>query len=135
MPPLPCSWTELERWRETLRKRNTTDEQPTQPSAVTIAREKKITSDAMAAEARAMIVLHEARMLQTDVASLALVERFLTEFLLSARTQLLRLPEEIAAAYPIEWRESLADELRQRLELILTALHGHSATLVDVRER
>ncbi|MGE3778696.1 MAG: hypothetical protein AB7F89_16050 [Pirellulaceae bacterium] len=133
MPKLPCRWELLEAWHETLRKKPDKETEAASEE-VTTARRQKIQADARRAEARATIELHKARQLDTSLVEIESVERFLSELFVSFRTALLRLPGEVAAAYPIAWRETLAGDLRDRCELVLRGIHGRASELAEIRD-
>lgn len=136
MPALPCRWEVIDAWRATLKKPMAGDaEDPLLHDAEVLqARRAKIVADARFKEGQATVAQHKARRLATDLVSMEVVEKFLTGFFTETRVQLQRLPEEVAAAYPDAWRENLRDDLRQRVELILAAIHGHVLAATDLRE-
>lgn len=137
MPALPCTWEEIDKWKATLKPAPNKADENKDPifrdEAITKARREKYMAEAEIKKAFATVSLHKARLLASDVISLDVVERFIVEFLTEARVQMLRLPEELKAAYPPKWRDQLGVDLRQRLELILKALHGRATTLADIR--
>ncbi len=131
MPKLPAKFSEIDAWRATLKPR--TDTVNDDPTMIEIRR-RKLTAEAIAKEATARIEAHKARLLESDICSLSQVDEFLSQLFQELRTMLVRLPEDAAAAYPVKIRCELETDLRDRVELILRALHGKAQILATIKD-
>ena len=131
MPKLPCLLKDVQAWRETLKDR--ADEIEDAGEEVRAAKRLKIIAEARKTDAHAELAEYKMRLMNDHIVRLEDVERFLSDLFVETQQIFRRIPHEIKAGYPAEWREDLAVDITARIDLALRAMHGHAETLVDIR--
>lgn len=98
------------------------------------AKLKKLENEAIEAEAKARIRVHEADKQTENIVHLDDVERFLSGVFSEARRVFKRIPKEMSSGYPADLRQSLESDIDARIDIALRTLSGFCRRVTDLRE-
>ena len=125
----------IKKWRaitKTLHFNSDGDDQDEEES-VNRLKYRKLLAEVLEVEAKAAIKAYEAEQTTKDVVHLDDVNLWVSQFLTELRRLHLRVPKEMSAGYPKEFRGDLEKDLTDRLTLVLRSLHGFATRSNEVR--
>lgn len=129
------NWRALTKTNSYVEEEGETEEieDPNAEASIGELKRRKLLAEVLEVEAKAILKAYEAEQTTKDVVHLDDVNLWVSQMLTELRRLHLRVPKEMAAGYPKEFRAELEKDLADRFTLVLRSLHGYAIRTSEIR--